>query len=660
MLTRLQALLVVIASALVLSPNYLRAQFQEPTKEELQMTSDPKAPGAAAVYFYREEITDDNLHYHSLYVRMKILTEKGKEEATVHVPYDRTDFKVKDIHGRTIHSDGTVIPLTAKPSDLTDVKASGYQRNTMVFTLPNVEVGSIIEYRLQLRYDDNMVSSPQWEIQQKYYVHKAHYMFVRSSDSGYIQNSRGDVLKYLMWTLHAKPDAKMVEDSREHYTLDVTDVPPIADEDWMPPLNSINWRCQFYYTQYTTGAAFWQNEAKRWVHEADSFADPSKDLQKAVAGIVAPNDTEAVKAHKIYDAVMKLDNTDFSREKSAAERKKENIKSVKNATDVWDQKSGSGDDLALLYVGLARAAGLKAYPAQVVNRNRAIFDPSYLTTYQLDDYIAIVTVDGKEVFLDPGQKDCPFGLLHWKHAIAGGLRNTDKGPTFVETPPNIYTETQVARIADLTIDTEGNVTGGIRYVLNGQQALRWRQLTLSNDTDEVKKLFNESIRSDLPDGVQADFDHFIGLDDPGSNLLAMVKVSGSMGSATGKHFFLPAFFFESRARHPFVAEEKRIAPIDVEYPRSMQDQVAYHLPAGYTVESAPQGASISWPNHALLRINTTTEGGVVEITRSFAYNYTLLDSKSYDDMHDFYQKAATADQQQLVLTHTAAASAKGN
>ena len=57
--------LCCVASAF---PALLHAQFQAPTKEELEMTSDPKAPGADAVYLYREEKTDDNLHYHSDYV----------------------------------------------------------------------------------------------------------------------------------------------------------------------------------------------------------------------------------------------------------------------------------------------------------------------------------------------------------------------------------------------------------------------------------------------------------------------------------------------------------------------------------------------------------------------------------------------------------------
>ena len=158
-------------------PSLLRAQFQQPTDEELKMTSDPKAPGAAAVYLYREETTDDTLHFHSYYERVKVLTEKGKELATIRIPYEHGQFKVTNIQGRTIHADGTVIPLTVKPTDLVDVKSKGYQVNTMVFTLPSVEVGSILEYRLDLRYDDNMVSEPTWQIQQPFFVHKAHYMF---------------------------------------------------------------------------------------------------------------------------------------------------------------------------------------------------------------------------------------------------------------------------------------------------------------------------------------------------------------------------------------------------------------------------------------------------------------------------------------------------
>ena len=641
-------------------PINLKAQFQQPTKEELEMTSDPKAPGAAAVYLYREETTDDNLHYHSLYVRLKVLTEKGKELATVRIPYERRSFKVSGIEGRTIHADGTVIPLTAKPSDLTDVKTKGFQLNTMVFTLPSVEVGSILEYRLQIRYDDNMVSSPTWDVQQPYYVHKAHYMFVPSSTPGmFVTNSRGDTLSRLMWAVKAGPGQTVVQDNRGRYIFDCTEVPAIPTDDWMPPLNSLNWHVEFYYTQYTSGGEFWQKEGKRWAKDSEEFANTTKTLRAAAQGLVGPNDTEEQKARKIYDAVMKLENTSYMREKSDAERKKEKIKAIRSAEDVWNQKSGSDDDLALLYVALARGAGLTAYPMQVVNRNRAIFDQTYLSLSQLDDYIAVVTVGGKEVYVDPGQKDCPFGLLSWKHALAGGLRVTDKGVMYGTTTALTYRETSLTRVADLTIDPSGSLTGTARFVMSGEEALRWRQLTLNNDETEVKKEFNEMIRAYIPDGVQADFDHFLGLDNYNENLMAIVKLSGNIGSATGKRFFLPGMFFESRASHPFVAEAQRTVPIDVHYPKLDQEDVTYHLPAGYTMESAPQTANLNWPQHAMMVIKTSHDASTVDVVRELAYNYTILDPKDYGELHDFYQKVATADQQPLVLER-GPAPAKGN
>jgi hypothetical protein len=51
------------------------------------MTSDPNAPGVAAEYLEINESANDNMHDESYYARIKVLTEKGKELATVELPY---------------------------------------------------------------------------------------------------------------------------------------------------------------------------------------------------------------------------------------------------------------------------------------------------------------------------------------------------------------------------------------------------------------------------------------------------------------------------------------------------------------------------------------------------------------------------------------------
>jgi hypothetical protein len=637
------------------SPALLIGQFQQPTDEELKMTADPKAPGAAAVYLYREETTDDALHFHSYYERIKVLTEKGKELATIRTPYEHGELQVKGIAGRTIHADGTVVPLTAKPTDLVDIKSSAYQVNTMVFTLPSVEVGSILEYKLDILYDDSAVISPTWHIQQPYFVHKAHYMFnpAQMGGSRYITNGRGQLLNQLMYSVTAVPLSAVAYSINGRYSVDLTDIPPTPTEDWMPPLNAIDQRVEFYYTFARSGKEFWDAEGKRWAKEAERFTNPNGQVRKAVEEIVSPADTEEQKARKIYAAVMELDNTDFSRKKSEAERKAEKLKPIKNAEDVWKQKSGTGDDIVLLYVALARAAGLKVWPFQVVDRSRALFDPNYLSIGQLDDYIAVIELAGKEVFLDPGQKMCPFGSLHWKHTLASGLRLADKGAVIANTPPNIYTTAVVKRAGDIAIGPDGAVKGTVTLGMIGPDALHWRQLALENDPEEIKKRFNEYLRNEVPDGVNTDVVRFTGLDDPTRDLIATFTIEGNLGTATAKRAFLPGMFFESRASHPFVEQDKRVAPVDVHYAKMTVDDVVYRLPAGFAVESSPQTADLSWPNNAMLRIATTVKEGSVEVKRILAHNYTLLGPKDYSDLHGFYLKVAAADQQQVVLTRAA-------
>jgi hypothetical protein len=661
------ALLLVLAT-----PALLYAQFQPPTDEELKMTADPKAPGAAAVYLNVEEIANDQLHYQSFYARIKVLSEKGKELATVEVPYLSSNTRITDIKARTIHADGTVIPLVGKPADLLVAKAKtksgeNFQVGQMVFTLPSVEVGSILEYRYEIRYDDDRYSSPSWEIQRRYFVHKAHYLFtpfkaflpgIQNLTSSYLTDEHGRVINSLLWWPKLPSGVRIKNDAGGLYSVDVTDVPAAPDEEWMPPVQSYLYKVIFYYKSANDVKDFWVSEAKLWSKDVNHFADPSKRIHEAVDGLIAPGDSDLDKAKKLYNAVQALDNTDYSRKRSDAERKQLKLKVAKRAEDTWEQKSGSSEDIALLYLAMLRAAGLTAYPFKVVARNQGIFDITYLTLNQLDDTLVVMSTGGKEIVLDPGEKMCPFQTVNWKHSSAGGIRESSGGAAADESPVEDYHDNKIVRIGDITLDAHGVVTASFRIVMAGQEALRWRQAALRNDPDEVNRQFDEWLRSMVPDGVEAHVDSFTGLDDPYVNLVASVKAQGNLGVATSKRLMIPGFFFETRGAHPFVEQEKRQQPVDMQYGELVSDQLTYHLPAGLQVEGAPQDSKISWQGHALFVNKTVPAPGQITIARMLARAFTLAKPEEYQDLRGFYQKVAVADQQQLVLA--AAPAPKGN
>ena len=334
------------------------------------------------------------------------------------------------------------------------------------------------------------------------------------------------------------------------------------------------------------------------------------------------------------------------------------MKAAKRAEDTWNQKTGSSEDIALLYLAMLRAAGLTAYAMKVVDREEGIFGPAFMDFDQLDDTIVILSIGGKEITLDPGEKMCPFETVHWSHSGASGARRSSDNHNAGTTPYQPYTANSMQRIGDLNLDEHGAITGNIRFIMTGQEALHWRQAVLENDLDEVRRQFDRSLERVVPEGTQAHIDHFVGLDDPDVNLMAMVKVEGSLGTATSKRLLLPGFFFQTHGAHPFVAQEKRLEPVDMHYGDVVTDQITYHLPAGFSVEGAPQNAKTAWPEHAIFANKTAQSPGQIIIARILARAFTFAKPEEYQDLRGFYQKVAANDQQQLVLTATQPA--KGN
>jgi hypothetical protein len=654
------------------SPVLLCAQFQEPTNDELKMTSDPKAPGADAVYLDINEVANDPMHYQSTYVRIKIFTEKAKELATVDLPYLKRSSKITDIKGRTIHPDGTVVPLNVKAEDLMMSKTGEHEIGKKVFTLPSVEVGSILEYRYEVRYDEDLFSSPTWEIQRPYFVHKAHYEFkpfkefmpagTPGTDTNmYLVDSRGRTVTSLIWWHRLPPGVEVKTSVNGSYSVDVTDVPPAPDEEWMPPIQSLLYRVGFFYSYAHNADAYWASEPKFWAKDVDKFAEPSKAIKEAVAGLVAANDSDLDKAKKLYDAVQALDNTDYSRRKTASELKELKIKEVKHAEDTWSQKSGSSEDIAMLYLAMLRAAGLTAYAAKVVDRDKATFDKSNMNVDQFNSTIVVLSTGGKQIVLDPGEKMCPLQTVNWRHSYSVGLGENADGASLVVTPMQQYKENSTVRMADLYLDAQGGITGQIRITMIGQAALRWRQEALRNDDAEVKKQYDRTLEQIVPEGVEAHVDHFLGMDDPYTNLMAVVNVKGSLGTATAKRLLLPGFFFETRGHVPFVNEEMRITPVDMHYGDRVTEEVTYHLPPGMTVEGTPQDANISWPGHAIFVAKSLTEPDKIVIAQTLSAAFTIVKPEEYQDLRGFYQKVAAADQVQLVLkVAPAAPEGKGN
>lgn len=637
-------------------PLLLRAQFQQPTQEELKMTSDPAAPGASAVYLNYEEIDDNPTHSQSTYARIKVLTDEGKDLATVKLTYHADRVTLAKFVGRTIHPDGTIIPLTAKPTERTIPKNGKPFLDQMVVTLPDVTVGSIVEYRYQLQYSQNLVGTPRWEIQKEYFVHRAHYVYKPIRDLMQVRDSKNNAMHGMFWQSNL-PKGITVKEGLDGFDLDMSDVPPVPHEEYMPPPEVLPYRVTFFYGPLTP-QEFWQAAVDAWSKEVDKLIAPSNTLQDAIAGIVSPGDSDLAKAEKIYKAVQALDNTDYSPVRRTSGLPAYTMLAAKPAAETWKQKSGTSQNLALLYLALAREAGLKAYAMDVVRRDNSIFEPTWMTPNQMSDILVGVMIDGKEVLLDPGEKMCTFGDLSWTHSGTEGMLQTAQGGELQQTPPQRYSQNTLERNGDVTVDGRGDMTGSFTFAMQGQEALRWRQAALENDPDELKKDFDTWLQSMMPAGVEAHLDHFLALGDPDANLLAIVKAKGTLGTAQTGQVLLPGVFFQRHGGEPFVKEAQRLEPVDMHYAEETADQVVYHPPTGYAVESSAQDTNDLWKGYAQLIVKSKTQPGQITVDRVLVRTFDTLPVDDYPELRGFYEKVAAADQSEVTLKQ--AATGRGN
>lgn len=640
---------VVLALFLLLSAlGSFAVDWQPINPAELQMKDLPEQPGAPAFVLYHEEIDSDQQHYHSVYMRIKVLTEAGRKYADIQIPYYRQEAKITDVHGRTIHPDGSIVEFQGKPFDKDYVKSKTIKIKMKTITLPDVQVGSILEYRYTMRYGDYLWA-PLWSLQDDLFQRKQHFSFTATSGDvvmGHGQIGRGLAYTWLL------PKGAEIKNSRERYDLDLDNIPAFVEEEHMPPSTPMKYFVRFYYRTAASADKYWSEEGKYWSKDVDQFVGKKGGIAEAVAGIVTPSDTPEQKVKKIYAYVGTLDNLSYRPKQTAQEQKVTGQRDNRGAEDVLRQKSGDRDDITLLFVSMVRAAGIPAWAMMVTDRSENIFETNYLGMDQLDAYIAVVKLNEKDVFLDPGTRFCPYGVLNWKYSSTHGVRQTANGGTEIaRTPEPDYRTALTKRVARFRMNEQGQVDGSMAAAFFGQEALL-RRLE-GSQTDDVgrAKILEDEIKTWFPGNAEITMTKSPDWNSSEAPLIAEFKISSPMLMSAGKRVLLPANIFEYD-RPAMFTHNDRVHPVYFEYPSAIVDDVKITLPAGLQVESLPGNESVKL-DYALYKADRSQDKNVITSTRNLLIGAFAIGPTEYTTIKGFYDKVKEYDDQQVLLKRVA-------
>ena len=487
-MNRLRCVLVCACASMIVSVALWRTgtvngdEWQPITPEELKMTSVPEAPGAAAVILYRQVDRDDGRTPHEdNYVRIKVLTEEGRKYANVEIPFFKEYGNIVNIKARSVQSNGRVIPFDGKAYEQTIVKAKGLKYLAKTLSLPDVQIGSIIEYRYTQDFNA-IYDSSKWVLSDELFTKKAKFTLRANPDY---------TLRWA-WPQGLPDGAQPPKNENGVIRMECSNVPAFQTEDYMPPENELKYRVDFLYSDEPVlekdPVKFWKSEGKKQNEKVESFVNKKKAMEQAVAQIVAPGDSQEVKLQKIYVKVQQLRNTSYEIEKSEQEQKRAKEKDAGNVEDVWKRGYGNGTQLTWLFLAMARAAGFEAYAVLAPQRSDHFFNSNIMNARQLNDNVALVKVDGKDRYFDPGTAFTPYGTLPWWLTMVNGMKLTKDGGAWVELPSNDSTISRIERKAELKADSDGTLSGKLTVTYWGSEAQALRMDERNEDETSRKKL----------------------------------------------------------------------------------------------------------------------------------------------------------------------------
>lgn len=620
--------------------------FHPVSPDELKMTSEPLAPGAPAIILYRQVDRDDNgrTSQEENYFRIKILTEEGRKHADIEIPFFKGREDVVNVRGRTIKPDGSIVNFDGKVFEKELVKGRGLKVLAKTFTLPDVQVGGIIEYFYRVDLQENSLFESHWILSNELFTKKAQFS---------LKPYRGTARYSVRWSWQNLPSGTVPpnEGPDNIVRMEASNIPAFQTEDFMPPPNELKSRVDFVYERGLAEKdqdSFWKHVGKERNEQLESFVGKRKAMEQAVGQIVSPTDSQDVKLRKIYDRVQQIRNKTYELRKTEQEEKREKEKPAENVEDVWKRGYGNGIQLTWLFLGLVRAAGFEAYGCWVSSRREYFFTPATMQSTKLNSNVVLVKLNGKDLYFDPGGAFAPFGLLEWPETGVQGLRLDKDGGSWIRTTLPEATESRIERAGKLKLSDSGDLEGKLTVTYIGLEAMYHRMQERNADEVARKKFLEERVTSQIAVPAEAELTNKPDWTSSETPLVAEfnLKIPGWASNA-GRRVVIPAAIFSAGEKRLF-EHANRVHPVYFDYPHQKADDVTIELPPGWQVSSVPPPQDHDG-KVVVYSLKVEQSPGTLRLTRKLTVDILLLEQKYYASLRNFFQEVTTSDAVQIVV-----------
>jgi hypothetical protein len=624
---------------------------------DLQASAPVVEPSAdAEAIFWEVRVDDSSTDALAMrhYVRIKLFTERGREEFARHDVTFTKGTRIKDFEARVTKPDGTTAFVDKEQVLERDiVKANGFKVRAKTIAFPGLEIGSVVEYRYK-EVIENAEANMRLVFQREIPIREVAY---------YIKPFAGT--RAMAWQPYNVGTTKFEKDKDGFFKAAMKNVPAFREEPTMLPEDEVKSWIYIYYTSESNKTAdeYWKRVSNVMYDVGKNSLKANDDVKSETAKLLTGAADDNEKLRRIYEFTKsQIKNVTYA-EESTDEQKKQAQKN-KSASDTLKYRVGTSGDIDQLFGAMARAAGYDARVAFSGNRNELFFNRNVPNMQlMLGSSSVAVKVGNDWRFFSPASYFTPYGMMSWIEENQVAMIPDSKELIWKEIPLSDSNLSMEKRTGKFTLQPDGTLVGEGRIEFSGHQAYTHKLLNRDDSQNVREDRLKNRIRSTISGSAEIDNISIENVNDPEKPFVYKFKIKvPGYAVRTGRRLFFQPNVFERGAQPRFTANTRKY-DVYFPYPYAEQDDVSIDLPAGFKLENADMPGPLK-DNQGIgsheSGAGITNDGKTLKYTRKFSFGnggFIRFPAGSYPAVKSLFEAFNKADVHQLTLRAEETASA---
>jgi hypothetical protein len=627
-------------------------KFGKIGEDEIKMTVYEKDTSAAAVviadYGEVEIVYVSNIGFqlnYSRHKRIKILKNDGLDKANVVIRLYKSssgqEENVSSLKASTYNiENGKLLETKFAKKDLIREEES---KNYILrkFALPNVKVGSIIEYDYSYS-SPYYYNIPNWYFQEDVPVIWSEYRTAipefydfKRATGGFITAEISEEKAYPT-TLPGTTFQYVNNYTRMVYK----NVPAFRNEKYITTPNDYMAKVEFEIRSVKFPNSMIQNYSTTWAEigkkllEDENFglALNRHGIVKELTEQINPADSVEKKIAVAYDLIkrnIKWDET-------------HRIFTYNTLRAAFNKHEGNMAEVNLLLVNLLRSVGIEAHPVLFSTRRNGVVKMFYPMISSFNGVLACARVNGKNMLLDATSGFLKPGEIPTAYINGNGLKIMENK---VEWVPLLNSEQiMISNMVSLNI-VDNQVKGVVvknsqsssATILRGKIAREGKQQYIDNF---VKKITDWEIKDYKIENE----------DDIMKSLVEKIEIENfNHLDASADIIYLPAIVTAEMEENPFKSDERKF-PVDFAVPVNERNILNINIPEGYVVEELPASVVYVLPDNAAQFVYKSQQNGsIIQIFSQLKITKTYYQPHEYKLLKEFYKNMISKHGEQIVL-----------